>query len=201
MVDPVAFFDKQFRRQIESREFTLNPFEQAALPYLKGRVLDLGCGLGNLSLEAARRGCEVLAVDASPAAAEHINREAAAGRWKIRAVTADIRSYEIVGSYDTVVSIGLLMFFPRTEALALLGAVQAHVNAGGCAVANVLIEGTTYMDMFREGHYTLFGRDELEQRFDDWEICLSRHDAFDAPGGTSKAFSTVIARKPATSLQ
>ena len=201
MVDPVAFFDKQFRRQLESREFELNPFELAALPYLKGRVGDLGCGLGNLSLEAARRGCEVLAVDASPAAAERINQEAAVGHRKVRAVTADIRSYEIVGGYDTVVSIGLLMFFPRAEALALLAAIQGHVNGDGCAVVNALIEGTTYLDMFRENHFTLFGRDELEQCFADWEIMLSRHDAFDVQGGTSKVFSTVIARKPASHLQ
>ena len=52
----IDFFDDQFRRQIGARDFSLNPFEHAALPFLKGRVLDLGCGLGNLAIAAARNG-------------------------------------------------------------------------------------------------------------------------------------------------
>lgn len=201
MADPVAFFDRQFARQVESHEFDLNPFEQAALPYLKGRVLDLGCGLGNLAIEAGRRGCDVLAVDASRTAVERINCDAAAGNIKVRAIAADLSRYEIEGVFDTIVSIGLLMFFPRDRALALLESMMNRVNQGGCVIVNVLIEGTTYLDMFGDSPYTLFGRDELTQRFADWEICLSRHDDFDAPGGTRKSFSTVIARRAATRLQ
>ena len=201
MTGPVAFFESQFRRQVESHEYVLNPFEQAALPYLRGRVLDLGCGLGNLALEAGRRGCNVLAVDASLTAVERINRDAAAENLEVRAVAGDLGDYEIRGKYDTVVSIGLLMFFPREKTLSLLSNMQARVEMGGCAIVNVLIEGTTFLEMFREGHYTLFGRDELAQQFAGWEICLSRQDDFDAPGGTRKVFSTVIARKTATHLQ
>jgi len=51
----VEFFDAQFQRQIREREYALNPFETLALDYLKGTVLDLGSGLGNVSLEAGRR--------------------------------------------------------------------------------------------------------------------------------------------------
>ena len=52
----IDFFERQFRRQIESAEYALNPFEAAAVPWLQGEVLDLGCGLGNLSPAAAARG-------------------------------------------------------------------------------------------------------------------------------------------------
>ncbi len=201
MTDPVTFFESQFRRQVESHEFVLNPFEQAALPYLRGRVLDLGCGLGNLALEAGRRGCDVLAVDASPTAVERINRDAATERLEVRAITGDLGDYEIRGNYDAVVSIGLLMFFPREKTFSLLSNLQARVEMGGCAIVNVLIEGTTFLEMFREGHFTLLGRDELAQQFAGWEICLSRQDSFDAPEGTRKVFSTVIARKTAPHLQ
>lgn len=50
----VRFFDTQFQRQINTSEFELNPFERLTLPYLAGDVLDLGCGLGNLAVAAAR---------------------------------------------------------------------------------------------------------------------------------------------------
>jgi len=64
------------------------------------------------------------------------------------------------------------------------------------AIINVLVEGTTYMEMFDPRGYCLLGRDELEQRFASWKIEFARHDSFDAPGGTKKEFSTVAARKP-----
>ncbi len=72
----VNFFETQFQRQVSSGEFALNPFERLALPYLHGEVLDLGCGLGNLALEAARAGCRVTALDGSPTGIARI-REAA----------------------------------------------------------------------------------------------------------------------------
>lgn len=197
MVDPVEFFDEQFRRQVSDAAFALNPFEQAALGYMRGRVLDLGCGLGNLALEAARRGCEVVALDASPTAIERIARAARAENLPVRAMQADIGKLAIEGSYDTIVAIGLLMFFRKERALALLDDIKAHVSPGGRAVVNVLVEGTSYTDMFQPGNYHLFGRDEVEQSFAGWNILVSRHDSFGAPGGTTKEFATVIAEKTA----
>jgi tellurite methyltransferase len=192
----VEFFDTQFEKQVAAADFALNPFEQAALPYARGVVLDLGCGLGNLSVAAARRGAEVLAVDASRHAIDRIRETASAECLNIRAELADIASYEIAGEYDAVLCIGLLMFFPRPQAIAVLGRLQRAVMRGGVAVVNVLIEGTTYMGMFEPGSYCLFGRDELREKFDGWHILRSTHEGFDAPGGTRKEFSTVIARKP-----
>lgn len=191
----VTFFDTQFQKQVAGGEFALNPFEQAALPFVRGRVLDLGCGLGNLSIEAARRGAEVVAVDASATAVERIRQVAADERLNITAVLADVENYEITEKYDTIIAIGLLMFFPRDKALALLLSIQQHVAEGGRAIVNTLIEGTTFMGMFEPGHYYLFGRDELQQHFKGWTLLLDTHDSFDAPQNTVKAFSTIVAQK------
>jgi len=195
MVHSIDFFESQFRKQVAAGDFALNPFEKAALPFVKGRVLDLGCGLGNFSVEAARRGAEVTAVDASPAAIERLRNTARAENLKIAPVLADLDRYSIPGRFDTVVAIGLLMFFARPKALALLADIQEHVAEGGVAVVNVLIEGTTYMGMFEPGRYYLFGRNELAERFAGWEILLSTHDSFDAPEKTKKEFATIVARK------
>ena len=192
----VAFFDRQFEQQVRNRDFTLNPFELAALPYLQGRVLDFGCGLGNLAIAAAQRGCSVLALDASRAAIGHLRQRAAAESLPVEAVEADLRNYAIGEDFDCVVSIGLLMFFDCATAFRILSMLQAHVRPGGIAVINVLVEGTSYLDMFEPGNYCLFARDELERRFADWDILHSEFRDFDAPGQTVKSFATVIARKP-----
>lgn len=191
----ITFFDTQFRMQVASSDFALNPFEKFALPFVHGRVLDLGCGLGNLCIEAARNGAEVAAVDASETAVRRIRETATAHDLRIEPVLADLSTYAIAGEFDTIVAIGLLMFFERARALALLDEIQAHVAVNGRAIINVLTEGTTYMGMFEPGRYHLFGRQELEERFTGWDILLSRHDSFDAPGNTKKEFATIVARK------
>ncbi len=191
----IDFFDRQFRQQAQDRRYQLNPFEQAALPYLSGRVLDLGCGMGNLAFAAAARGCTVLALDASPAGVAHIRQRAASESAPVEAVLADLGDYEIQGDFDAVVAIGLLMFFDCPTALRTLAHLQAHVGEGSIAVVNVLIEGTTYLEMFDPARYCLFARAELESRFAGWDILQSQASEFDAPGGTLKRFSTLIARK------
>lgn len=191
----IEFFDTQFQRQIGEQDYALNPFETLALDYLRGTILDLGCGLGNLSLEAGRRGHDVLAVDASHAAVARINADAKSEGLSLRAIQTDIESWIIDEIYDTIVSIGLLMFFQRGPALELLRNIQEHVRPGGRAIVNVLTEGTTYLDMFDGENYYLFKHDELDEHFDGWEILVSRREAFSAPEGTIKQFSTVIAEK------
>jgi len=191
----ITFFDTQFKKQVASSDFALNPFEKVALPFVHGHVLDLGCGLGNLTIEAARRGANVLAIDASSAAIERIQKTALAENLAIHAALADIENYKITGQFDSIIAIGLLMFFKREKALALLADIQEHVAAQGLAIINVLSEGTTFMGMFDPGNYYLFGQSELEDRFRGWNVLRSIHDSFDAPGNTRKEFSTVVAQK------
>lgn len=194
--DSVKFFDAQFQQQTRDHDFRLNPFELAALPYLHGRVFDYGCGLGNLAFAAAERGCSVLALDASPAAIAHIKRRAAAEALPVQAALADLRNHELDEDFDAVVSIGLLMFFDCPTAFRALSNLQSHVRAGGVAVVNVLIEGTSYLDMFEPKGHCLFSRTELASRFAGWSMLRSEFSDFEAPGERNKAFATVIARKP-----
>jgi len=192
----VGFFDAQFRKQVAAGEFALNPFEQAALPFISGRVLDLGCGLGNLSLEAARRGCEVNAVDASPAAIRRLALAAQQENLQVKATQSDLAGYAVAGAYDTVIAIGLVMFFACPEAERLLEEIKRGVAPGGRAIVNTLIEGTTWMEPFDPAGYCLLPEGALRRCFAGWEILLARRDEFPAPGGKLKRFDTLIARKP-----
>lgn len=192
----VDFFDRQFERQVHQAEAGLNPFEQAALPHLRGRVLDFGCGMGNLTLAAARAGCTVLALDASEVAIAHLQRVATAEGLPLQAEVADLARYRLSGEFDAIVSIGLLMFLDCASAHRALDDLQAHLVAGGTLLVNVLVEGTTYMDMFDPVQHCLFPKDFLQTRLAGWEVIACSHQDFAAPGNTVKSFATIVARKP-----
>lgn len=192
----VRRFDEQFARQVRESDLALNPFETAALPYLRGRVLDFGCGLGNLAVAAALRRCSVVALDASPAAIEHLGRTAAGQALAIEAREADLRTHEIRGEFDTVVSIGLLPYFDCPTAYAQLEQLKAHLRPGGHAIVNVLVEGTTWLEMLDPSGHCLFGRGELARRFHGWTIVLNEASEYPASRDTIKSFETIVARKP-----
>jgi tellurite methyltransferase len=193
----VSFFSTQFEKEIAASQYELNPFERAALPYIAGATLDLGCGLGNLSLAASRAGASVMALDASPQAVGDLQRRASGEALSVTAAECDLSTW-VAGNdqYDTVVAIGLLMFFRCETGRALLQQLQNATRPGGVAVVNVLIEGTTFMDMFDPHEHCLFGRVELAQAFSGWNLLSSEYANFDAPHGTLKRFHTVIARRP-----
>lgn len=194
-ISSIEFFDRQFRRQIEAGDYALNPFEAAALPFLQGEVLDLGCGLGNLSLAAARQGARVTALDASAAAAANLSRRAREAGLEIAVAAMDLRDWRPDRRWDAAVCIGLLMFFPPPAARAGLAAVRDAVRPGGIAAVNVLVEGTTYLGMFEASGHCLFEKGELARAFAGWEPLYAAAHAFPAPGDTEKRFETLIARR------
>ena len=76
----------------------------------------------------------------------------------------------------------------------MLSRIRSAVRPSGTAALNVLIEGTTYLDMFDPAGYCLFGRDELSAAFSGWQTLLSHHEDFPAPRETVKRFHSLVAR-------
>lgn len=136
------------------------------------------------------------AVDACGRAVEDVQRRALAAGLDIEAHSLDLRDWRPDRQWDCVACIGLLMFFDPREARAGLDAVKAAVAPGGVAAVNVLVEGTSYLEMFGAEPYCLFDRGELQRAFEGWTTALARTDEFPAPGGTLKRFETVIAVRP-----
>lgn len=192
----VAFFGAQFERQIAAGDYQLNPFEVRALPFLSGKVLDLGCGLGNLALAAAARGAQVTAYDLCENAVEDLAERALASGLDVWVRTVDLKGWRPDETWDAVNCIGLLMFFAREEALAGLVAVRDAVRPGGVAVVNVLVEGTTFTAMFDPDEHHLFRPEEVAAPFAGWEVLHDSVEDFAAPGGKVKRFRTLIARRP-----
>jgi tellurite methyltransferase len=192
----IDFFEAEFQKRVAGHDGAPSGFEESALPFVAGKVLDLACGLGNLALAAARRGCEVVAVDASPTAIAHVSAVARAEGLAVTAVRADLDTYEFSGPFDTVVAIGILMFFRRDAALGLLERIQRAVAPGGCAAITVLLEGTTFLGPFDADRTCLFAPGELERAFAGWRTLVSRSGAAPSPDGTVRRFTTLVARKP-----
>lgn len=192
----VAFFGAQFERQIAAHDYRLNPFEERALPYLSGKVLDLGCGLGNLALAAAALGAQVTAYDACENAVEDLAERAIASGNNVWVRTMDLKGWRPEETYDAVNCIGLLMFFARDDALAGLQAVHDAVRPGGVVVVNAMIEGSTFLAMFDPAAYYLFRPDELAAPFAGWDFLHDSIEDFPVAGDKLKRFRTLIARRP-----
>jgi len=156
-----------------------------------------------LDIDAQRR-CDLqfaILVDVAPGMRDRPFRDGTVARQEqlqLTALQAELGSFRIEQDYDTIVAIGLLMFFPRGRALALLRQIRERVRPGGRVIVNVLIEGTTYLGMFNPDAYYLFGANELEEAFAGWTSLAARRDSFPAPEGTRKEFATVVAQKPQT---
>lgn len=193
----IEFFSHQFEAQIERGDYALNPFEVRALPYLSGRVIDLGCGLGNLSVTAAREGMSVSAFDASPQAVADLRKRAAQAGLDVHVDVAELSGWRAEGQYDSVVCIGLLMFFPCEQARGVISELRRATRPGGVLVVNVLVEGTTFMSMFERDAYCLFPADELRAMFSGWSVLEDVVEDFPAGEHELKRFLTLVVRAPA----
>lgn len=92
------------------------------------RVLDAGCGTGSLAAEAARRGARVVAVDLSPTliglARERAPRDLAGA---VEFLVGDMLD-PILGRFDHVVAMDLLIHYPAPDVVAMLSALAARAD-------------------------------------------------------------------------
>jgi tellurite methyltransferase len=115
----------------------------------------------------------------------------------VDACIADARTFETDRRFDAVVSIGLLMFFDCPTARALVRRWQGWVRPEGVMAVNVLVEGTTYLDMFDPSGHCLWSPADLDAACAGWDVRHDKSEEFPAPHGALKRFRTLIARKSA----
>jgi magnesium-protoporphyrin O-methyltransferase len=94
------------------------------------RLLDAGCGTGALSLEAARRGAEVVAIDVSPTLIGLAReRTTLSGPGRIDFRVGDMLD-PALGRFDVVVAMDSLIHYATPDIVQALAALAARTEAG-----------------------------------------------------------------------
>lgn len=148
-----------------------------------GSVLDAGCGTGRVAIELARRGIEVVGVDADASMLANARKCAPALTW----VEHDLASLDLARTFSVVVMAGNVPLFtpPGTEA-ALVSGCAAHVEPGGALVAGFQL-GRGYELADYDAHCAAVGL-ELEGRWSTWSA---------EPFAQSSEYAVSLHRRPA----
>jgi len=94
-------------------------------------VLDAGCGTGRVAIELARRGIDVVGVDADPEMLERAERRRPDLVW----VLADLASLVLDRRFDVVVMAGnILPFAEPASRAAIVATCAGHLTPGGRVV-------------------------------------------------------------------
>ena len=157
------------------------------------RVLDVAAGNGNVSLAAARRGCDVIATDYVPALLEKAADRAAAERLQIDFREADAEALPFKDhSFDVVVSTLGVMFTPD-QSRAAAEMIRVCKSGGKIGLANWTPDGYIGQLFKTIGRHVpppvgikspllwgtrarieeLFGTESLDQIASPAQLCLS----------------------------
>jgi SAM-dependent methyltransferase len=117
------------------------PAERRALRFVRGRVLDVGCGAGRVALELQERGHDVVGIDLSPLAVEVARRR---GVRDARVLAAEDVA-DAGGVFDTVVMFGnnFGLFGGAEQAPRLLRTLYDVTSARGRIVASSVDRSAT----------------------------------------------------------
>ena len=98
LLDPSETYPKYYLAEYQD----WHPREKKAARYVKGKVLDIGCGGGRWSLHLQKKGHNVLGIDISPLAVK-VCRLRGLGNARVKSITeVDSR----LGRFDTILMIG-----------------------------------------------------------------------------------------------
>ncbi len=126
-------------------------------------VLDAGCGSGRVGIELARRGIEVVGVDANPSMLVTARRLAPEVTW----IDADVADLDLPRRFDVVVMAGNVVLFtaPGTQA-ALVAGCARHLAPGGSLVAGFQLDQGYGIDAY-DDDCAAVGL-ALDQRWSTW---------------------------------
>jgi len=98
----------------------------------ESHLLDIMCGYGRHSIELAKRGVHVSAIDNLPDYVNEIKEKAAVQNLDIDCICADVLEVQIDKKFDAVICMGnSLQFFNEEDTLRVLTNISEHIKPGG----------------------------------------------------------------------
>ena len=121
-------------------------------------VLDVMCGYGRHSLELAKRGIKVTAVDNLADYINEIKEKSEAGKLEIESICEDALEMQLDKQYDAAICMGnSLQFFNEEETLRLLSNISAHLKPGGKFFINTWSIAEIAMKDFKDKSWSRIG--------------------------------------------
>jgi SAM-dependent methyltransferase len=127
-------------------------------------VLDAGCGTGRVAIELARRGIDVVGLDADPSMLATARRLGPDLTW----IEAPLQEVDLGRTFDVVLMAGNVpLFTPPGTTAALVAGCARHLAPGGRLVAGFSLDRTYGVDDY-DAEAAAAGL-RLESRHATWE--------------------------------
>lgn len=104
--------------------------------YAPRSVLDAGCGTGRVAVELARRGIEVVGVDADESMLTTARKLETDARW----VLEDLAGLDLGRTFDVVVMAGNVLLYTSSPTADVVAGCARHLAPGGVLVAGFRLE-------------------------------------------------------------
>jgi SAM-dependent methyltransferase len=104
-----------------------------------GRMLEMACGSGRLTVPIAQNGVEITGADLSPAMLEAARAKAAAAGVRVPFVQADMRNFDLPGKFSAILIAGnsLLHLLAIGDLRQCLASVRRHLASGGRLIFDI----------------------------------------------------------------
>jgi SAM-dependent methyltransferase len=128
--------------QDESRRQRVRASERFYLEEAKksgGRILELGCGSGRLTIPIAQNGIEIVGADLSRSMLETARAKAQRAGVEVHFLEADMRSFDITGKFSAVLIPGnsLLHLFTPGDLIECFRNVRRHLAPSGRLIFDI----------------------------------------------------------------
>lgn len=162
------------------------------------RVLDIGCGEGKDAVFLARCGYDVTAFDIADSGIEKAKRLAERAGVYVHAFTADVCTHRPEGTYDVVMSSGVLHYIPQALRREIFAHYKAHTAPGGLHAMNVFVKKPFVAPPPEKEISYDWKSGELFALYHDWRLEVIEEQIFDCNSSGvahQHAMDVMVARK------
>jgi 2-polyprenyl-3-methyl-5-hydroxy-6-metoxy-1,4-benzoquinol methylase len=124
----------RWERTIASEQFYIEQARGSG-----GRVLELGCGSGRLTIPIAQKGIDIVGADLSPSMLQSARAKGTAAGLQIPFVQTDMRQFDLGARFSTILIPGnsLLHLLTIKDLKQCFASVRRHLAPGGKLVFDV----------------------------------------------------------------